>query len=100
MFSYELFKGRLPSGIASLFEKVGHSHNTRGAERNIFVTRSCNGSMMGIAPKFWNALPVNLRDSPSLASFEEGSKKSFLNQYSAFSCDTRSCSSCAFLAQS
>ena len=96
VFSYQLFKGQLPDGISSLFEKVGHAHNTRGAVGNIFVSRCCDGSIMSIAPKYWNALPSSLKNSPSLASFKETSKRSFLTRYSDFSCDTRGCSSCAF----
>ena len=100
VFSYQLSRGHLPSGIASLFDRAGHTYNTRGVGTNIFVGRSCNGSLMGIAPQFWNALPSCLKSSPSLSSFKEGSKKSYLLNYSRFNCTIRGCSSCAFTAQS
>ena len=96
VFSYQLFKGQLPGGISSLFEKATHTHNTRGAVGNIFVGRSCGSSMMSIAPGVWNALPGSLKQSPSLASFKEASKQSFLLAYSRFECGTRNCSSCVF----
>ena len=56
--------------------------------------------MVGIAPKVWNALPGYLKSCPSVASFKESSKKSFITDYSKFACNTRGCQSCAFSKQS
>ena len=75
---------------------MAHDYNTRGAGSNIFVGRSGGNSMASIAPKTWNTLPSYLKGCPSLASFKENSKKSFLTDYSGFVCKIRGCSSCAF----
>ena len=96
IFSYQLSKGHLPGGIASLFDRVGHSYGTRGAGSNIYVSRSPGSSIVSIAPKYWNILPRNLKESPSLASFKESSKRGFLLGYSEFICRIPGCSSCVF----
>ena len=93
--SYQLFKNQLPCGVASLFDKNEHGHNTRGARSNIYVGHSVACSIKNIAPKCWNALPRDLRDCPSLASFKERSKLDLLRPYARFVCDVRGCLSCA-----
>ena len=94
MFSYKLSRGLLPSGVSSLFEKIGHSHRTRGASSNIFVGRYDSRSIKTIAPRCWNALPASLKGSPSVASFKEMSKRGLLAPYASFVCRVRGCASC------
>ena len=48
MFSFKLSRNMLPSGVSSLFQRVGHQHPTRGASSNLFVARSDGKSI--IAP--------------------------------------------------
>ena len=95
MFSFKLSRGLLPSGMAALFNKVSHGHNTRGARSNIFVTRSDPRSIKCIAPKYWNPLPGGLKLSPSVASFRDQSKLGLLAPYKSFVCPVRrGCRSC------
>ena len=85
----------LPDGMTMLFDKVSHSHNTRGARGNLFVSRSDTKSIKYIAPSHWNALSEELRQSPSLGSFKHRSRVDLLAPCVAFSCGVRGCVSCA-----
>ena len=100
VFSYQLSRGQLPCGVSSLFNKIEHGYNTRGSGVNLSVGKSNSGSIAGIVPTVWNALPGYLKSCPSLASFKENSKKGFLADYSRFRCNIRSCQSCAGTRQS
>ena len=94
VFSYKLSRGMLPGGMATLLEKTGHGHATRGARSNLFVSRSDSRSIKCIAPKYWNPLPLGLKQSPSIASFKRGSKSGLLAPYGSFACSVRGCRSC------
>ena len=92
IFSFKKSRGLLPSGIAALFDRVSHTHNTRGARSNMFVTRSDPRSIKCIAPKYWNPLPEGphgLKSSPSVASFKDHSKSGLLALYGGFVCPVR-----------
>ena len=93
MFGYKLSKNMLPSGVSSLFQRVSHGHQTRGARSNLFVARSDGKSIRGIVPKQWNSLPSSLRGSPSVASFRDASKRGLLAPYSDV-CRVAGCPSC------
>ena len=94
MFSYKLSRNLIPSGVALLFNRVNHAHRTRGAISNLCVGRFSDKSMRTIAPKCWNSLPSALKESPSIASFREGSKRSLLAPYGLFVCGVHGCRSC------
>ena len=94
IFSYQLWKGLLPSEMASYVRKIGHGHSTRGAKGNFYVGKSCPRSIRRIAPSYWNPLPMELKLSPSVASFKERSKRDLLGPYASFSCSVRGCYSC------
>ena len=94
LFSYKLSRGLLPSGVSSLFDKVKHTHGTRGASNNLFVGRYDSRSIRSIAPRYWNTLPAGLKGSPSVASFKEMSKRGLLAPYASFVCKVGSCASC------
>ena len=98
MFSFKLSRGLLPSGMAALFDRVSHTHNTRGATSNIYVTRSDPRSIRCIAPKYWNPLPGGpgeLKSSPSITSFKDCSKRPLLAPYKSFICPVcYGCPSC------
>ena len=94
LFSFKLSRGLLPSGVSSLFDKVRHSHGTRGASSNLFVGRNDTRSIKTIAPRCWNALPASLKGSPSVASFRVMSKRGGLAPYAPFVCRVRGCASC------
>ena len=94
LFSYKLSRGLLPNGVSSLFEKIRHSHGTRGVNGNLFVGRYDSRSIRTIAPRCWNALPNSLKGLPSVTSFKEGSKRGLLAPYSSFVCKARGCASC------
>ena len=98
VFSYQLFRNQLPCGVASMFDKATHGYNTRGARSSIFIGRSGPCSIKSIAPRCWNALSKELRESPSLASFKQRSKVDLLGQYARFVCDVRGCRSCAVVS--
>ena len=95
IFSYKMSRGLLPGGMASFLEKLDHGHATRGARSNFFVSRSDPRSIKSIAPKYWNSLPLAMKQSPSIASFKDGSKLDLLAPYGLFSCLVRGCRSCA-----
>ena len=94
IFSFKLSKNMLPNVMSSLFTKVNHDHNTRNAKSNFFVMRSDKRSIKTTAPKCWNSLPVELKQSPSLSSFKAQSKKSLINTYGTFTCQVPNCKSC------
>ena len=94
MFSYKLSRNLIPSGLSSLFNKVNHTHGTRGASSNLCVGRFSDRSIRTIAPKCWNSLSSALKKSPSIASFREGSKRGLLAPYALFVCNVRGCPSC------
>ena len=94
MFSFKLSRNLLPSGVTSLFQRATHQYNTRGARSNIFVAHSNAESIKSIAPKHWNSLPLSLKNSPSIASFKDASKRGLLAPYSGFACSKRGCPSC------
>ena len=95
VFSYKLSTNMLPVEMTRYFTKVKHSHNTRGARSNLFVSHSDSRSIKNIAPKAWNTLPLELKQSPSITSFKTRSKAALLGPYSSFVCGDRGCRSCA-----
>ena len=96
IFSYRLSRNLLPSSMVTLLEKNDHGHATRGARSsNFFVNRSDCRSIKSIAPKYWNPLSLEMKQSPSIASFKERSKGEFLAGYGLFVCSVRGCRSCA-----
>ena len=95
VFSYKMHKDMLPGAMASLIGKVDHGYATRGAKSNFFVSHSTGRSIKSIAPKYWNPLSSSLKDSVSIATFKEKSKRDLLLPYDNFSCHIRNCRSCA-----
>ena len=98
IFYYQLWKGLLPSEMASYVRKINHDHSTRGAISNFYVGKSCPRSIRRIAPCYWNPLSMELKLSPSVASFKERSKRDLLGQYACFSCSAQNCYPCTVLA--
>ena len=94
IFSYKLFKNKLPREVSSLFRKIEHSHNTRCAKNNLPVTRANKHSIQSIAPTCWNSLSLDIKQSPSIASFKVKSKNDLLATYATFTCKKRNCPSC------
>ena len=92
--AYKLSKNMLPAGMAALFHKIDHGHNTRGSKANLVVSRSDHRSIQYTVPKVWNSVTDTLKDSPSVASFKNNSKKDLLISYASFTCTTRGCRSC------
>ena len=95
VFSYKIHKDMLPGAVASFIGKVDHSYATRGAKSNFFVSHSNGRSIKSIAPKYWNPLSSSLKDSVSIATFKERSKRDLLMPYDNFTCHIRNCRSCA-----
>ena len=94
MFAFHLTRNSLPGGISPLFQKATHSHFTRGIKSDVFVSHSDTRSMKHIAPRLWNALPRQLKNCPSVATFKHKSKEEFIRSYSKFVCNVKSCPSC------
>ena len=94
VFSYKMSRGILPVGVAAILKKTDHGHATRGARSNLFVSHSNPRSIKSIAPKCWNRLSPKLKESPSIASFKEGSKLALLAPYGSFVCSVSGCRSC------
>ena len=94
VFSYKMSRGMLPGGMASFSSKIIHGHATRGARSNFYVSHSDSKSIRNIAPKYWNPLPLKMKQSPSIASFKVMSKSDLLAPYGSFVCSVRGCRSC------
>jgi hypothetical protein len=99
LFSYKSYHNQLPSEMNALLGKVSdsHSHNTRGARRNLFVNHSIVKSIKYNAPKLWNALDEKLKVSGAVSSFKPKSREEFLLGYSKFKCNIKGCDSCKLL---
>ena len=97
VFSYKMSRGMLPGGMASFSGKIDHGDAIRGARINFFVSNSNSRSIRNIAPKYWNPLPLEMKQSPSIASFKMVSKSDLLAPYGSFVCSVRGCRSCAAL---
>ena len=95
IISFKASRNQLPGGMTRFFDKVSHCYNTRGARSNLFVNCSDCRSIKSIAPSIWNASPLEMRQSPSIASFKGRSKVDLLSPYSTFVCNVRGCCSCA-----
>ena len=94
IFAFKLFKNLLPQEIISIFPKVDHNHNTRGAKNNFFVVLADKRSIKSIAPACWNSLPMIWKQCPSVLSFKNTLKNDLIASYASFSCLTRNCQSC------
>ena len=92
--SFKLTNHMLPARMASLAQKIHHSHHTRGSQTNLAIHTSDHRSLQYILPIHWNSLPENLKQSMSIASFKANSKKDLLAPYNDFFCTTRNCRSC------
>ena len=95
VFSYKMSRNLLPGGASLHFDKVNHRYNTRGAMTNFSVGSSDGRSIRNIAPVIWNSLPTELKQSPSIATFKDHSKRGLLAPYAAFACLVPHCPSCA-----
>ena len=95
VFAYGSFKGLLPGGMANLVRKIDHGHMTRGARSNLFVEHSDPRSIRCIAPRVWNSMSPELKQSTSVVSLKERSKVDLLGPYGSFACSVRGCLSCA-----
>ena len=93
-FSFKLAKNMLPIRMASLANRINHSHQTRGSQTNLVINSSNHRSLRYIAPTLWNSLPTTLKEMPSISSFKANSKKELLEPYSTFVCTTKKCQSC------
>ena len=93
-FSYKQTNNLLPVRMASLANRIEHSHNTRGSESNLVLRTSDHKSIRYTVPKYWNSLSTSLKQKPSISSFKNNSKKELLVPYSDFVCATRNCHSC------
>ena len=94
VFSYQMSRGLLPSGVAGLLKGTDHGYSTRGARSNFFVSRLDPRSIKSIAPKYWNPLSEDLKQSPSIACFKKRSQLNLLGVYGSFVCSVRGCPSC------
>ena len=95
VFSYQLSQNELPPRITTLFNKVTHTHQTRGAQLNLYSNRADHRSIKSTALRHWNPLPKALKQMPSISSFKTNSKKNLLLPYSNFTCSAHHCRSCS-----
>ena len=75
-FMYKFENGLLPGAFNNYFSKPQHHHNTRYSTRKNFQqTQVTNArdktSIKCIGPKKWSALPLSIKDSPSLKIFKQ-----------------------------
>ena len=71
-----------------------HSHNTRSAGSELFVSTDDQRSIAYRAPKEWQSLPRGLKDIRALGSFKNQSKNAFFKQYGDFKCSNKDCYVC------
>ena len=83
VFAFKAARGMLPSGMASMIDKVSHGYNTRGARSNFFIDRTDGRSLKSIVPNIWNSTPGELKGLTNIASFKEKSKGGLLAPYSS-----------------
>ena len=93
-FTFNLYKNKLPYELSSIFTRITHGHNTRGAQNNLFVMRSSSQSIKSLAPKCWNSIPLEIRESTSIGLFKAKSKGDLVAHYATFTCKERHCQSC------
>ena len=94
-FSFKQTNNMLPVRMASLANKIDHSHNTRGSQSNLVINTSDHKSLRYTVPKHWNHLPTTLKQASTISSFKNNSKKDLLMPYSSFVCTSRNCHSCS-----
>ena len=93
-FSFKLTHNMLPVRMASMANRIDHSHNTRGSQSNLVIRTSDHKSLRYTVPKQWNSLPMDLKQTTTIGAFKNNSKKDLLAPYSAFVCTTKNCHSC------
>jgi hypothetical protein len=96
LVTYKSYCNQFPSEMGVLLVKVSdtHSHNTRGARCNLFVSRGSVRSIKNIAPKIWNALDEKIKMSGTVSSFKSKPKVEFLLGCTKFRCNVKGCYSC------
>ena len=81
-FTYKFFNGMAPDSFSSLIS-IRDSDNF--VLNNVYLNSSYGRrSFTYTAPRFWNALPLNIRSSTSLNIFKRLTKKHLFNNFSTF----------------
>ena len=71
-----------------------HSHNTRSAGNEIFMSTQDQRSIAYRVPKEWQALPRELKDVKNLMGFKKRSKQGFIKEYRSLICEGVNCYIC------
>ena len=72
--SYRYINDTLPQRIVNLYEFINHQHNTRNnnnlrtPHHNLQIY---NKSFLAKAPQLWQNLPQNMKDKPTIKSFNK-----------------------------
>ena len=84
-FHHDLLPPGLPNNSFSA-QSDFHDYNTRQANDfhiNPTNTKLAENNIRTQGPLFWNRLNINIKNSPSLASFKSNLKKYFIDQYNS-----------------
>ena len=85
-FVYECHNNLAPNHFSDYFTQVSdiHHHNTRSASHGDFFLKRKNTLQYGLCSvcfdgaKIWNNIPLDIRNSPSVANFKKKSKELLL----------------------
>ena len=96
MYAWRFWKGSLPEGQASLFQRTAnvHEHATRSAGSGISILTRDHGSIKYRMPREWSTIADDLKECKSIAAFKGTSKRQLIEQYSRFECSEVGCLVC------
>ena len=96
MYAWRFWKGCLPEGQASLYQRTVnvHEHATRSAGSGISILTRDHGSIKYRMPKEWSTISDELKECRSIAAFKGTSKKQLIEQYRVFECRELGCLVC------
>lgn len=78
-FVYDLHKEHLPHSLMQYYDIMNHAYRTRGKENSMLRLPKCNTthgmhSISFIGAKFWNSLPLRIREKTTRFSFRKNLK--------------------------
>ena len=86
LLTYKCLNGHAPEYLSELLQSYMPSRTLRSSSKDLLKEPSYRTSSYGkrafsvIAPRLWNSLPMEIRSSPSVASFKRSLKTHFFKQ--------------------
>ena len=93
---WRFWNNLLPDSQASMLSRVCsvHSHNTRSARSELFMSTQDKRSISYRVPKEWQAITKELKETKALGGFKRRSKQGVLVGYGSFACREAECFVC------